>query len=65
MTFNLIYFLFFPLFRILVDEYNLMYKSLRLDTLKSLSESNNFHIAESVKLKILFSIVVVSINLLW
>ena len=35
-----------------------MYKTLRLDTLKKLS---NFHIAESIKLKILFSIVVVSI----
>ncbi|XP_070490336.1 uncharacterized protein [Chironomus tepperi] len=49
--------------KILVDEYNLMYKSLRLDTLKSLSESNNFHIAESVKLKILFSIVVIAFRL--
>lgn len=49
--------------RNLIEEYNQMYKSLRLDTLKSLSDSNDFHIAESVKLKILFSIVVVSTSI--
>lgn len=49
-------------YRNLIEEYNRMYKCLRLETLKSLSDTNNFHIAESVKLKILFSIVVVSMK---
>jgi hypothetical protein len=55
----------FPLRRLLIEEYSLIYKTHRLETLKLLTASNNFHIADSVKLKILFSVVVVSINLLW
>jgi hypothetical protein len=53
---------YFQTYRNLIEEYNRMYKCLRLETLKSLSDTNNFHIAESVKLKILFSIVVVSMK---
>ncbi|KAG5672294.1 hypothetical protein PVAND_002431 [Polypedilum vanderplanki] len=46
--------------KLLIEEYSLIYKTMRLDTLKLLTKSNNFHIAESVKLKILFSIVVLA-----
>lgn len=51
------------LYRILIEEYYSLYKSSRLDTLKALNDSQQIEIAESVKLKILFSIVVVSIHL--
>lgn len=49
------------LYRIFIEEYHSLYKFSRLETLKALNESHQIEIAESVKLKILFSIVVVSI----
>lgn len=47
--------------RILLEEYHSLYKYSRHETLKALNDSHQFEIAESVKLKILFSVVVVSI----
>lgn len=47
--------------RILIEEYLLLFKSSRTETLKAINESHQIEIAESVKLKILFSVVVVSI----
>jgi hypothetical protein len=52
----------FSLFRLLLEEYHSLYKYSRLETLKALNESHHFEIAESIKLKILFSVVVVSAN---
>lgn len=55
-------FFFFLAFshRLLAEEYYNLYKSSRVETLKALNENHQFEIAESVKLKILFSVVVVS-----
>lgn len=47
--------------RLLAEQYYDLYKSSRVETLKALNENHQFEIAESVKLKILFSVVVVSV----
>ncbi|CRK92090.1 CLUMA_CG005657, isoform A [Clunio marinus] len=46
--------------KILIEEYHALYKSSRIETLKALNESQQIEIAESVKLKILFSVVVLA-----